>query len=76
MVENSMVMPTGVNTDRNRRRQVVFYGRVSSEHEAQLSALGNQLQWYDDIASRHKNWSVLRKYVDEGIIYGEQKLEI
>ena len=76
MVENSMVMPTGVNTDRNRRRQVVFYGRVSSEHEAQLSALGNQLQWYDDIASRHKNWSVLRKYVDEGIIYGEQKLKI
>ena len=67
MVENSMVMPMGVNTDRTRRRQVVFYGRVSSEHEAQLSALENQLQWYDDIAARHKNWNVLRKYVDEGI---------
>ena len=64
MVENSMVMPMGVNTDRTRRRQVVFYGRVSSEHEAQLSALENQLQWYDDIAARHKNWNVLRKYVD------------
>ena len=38
MVENSMVMPTGVNTNRNRQRRVVFYGRVSSEHEAQLSA--------------------------------------
>lgn len=76
MVENSMVMPMGVNTDRTRRRQVVFYGRVSSEHEAQLSALENQLQWYDDIAARHKNWNVLRKYVDEGIIYGEQKLKI
>ena len=36
MVENSMVMPTGVNTNRNRQRRVVFYGRVSSEHEAQL----------------------------------------
>lgn len=33
MVENSMVMPMGVNTDRTRRRQVVFYGRVSSEDE-------------------------------------------
>lgn len=33
MVENSMVMPTGVNTNRNRQRRVVFYGRVSSEHE-------------------------------------------
>ena len=30
MVENSMVMPTGVNTNRNRQRRVVFYGRVSS----------------------------------------------
>lgn len=76
MVESSMVMPMGVNTDRTQRRQVVFYGRVSSEHEAQLSALENQLQWYDDIAARHKNWNVLRKYVDEGIIYGEQKLKI
>ena len=44
MVENSMVMPTGVNTNRNRQRRVVFYGRVSSEHEAQLSALENQLK--------------------------------
>lgn len=67
MVENSMVMPTGVNTNRNRQRRVVFYGRVSSEHEAQLSALENQIQWYDDIATRHQNWMVLRKYVDEGI---------
>ena len=25
--------------DRNRERQVVFYGRVSTEHEAQISAL-------------------------------------
>lgn len=33
MVESSMVMPMGVNTDRTQRRQVVFYGRVSSEDE-------------------------------------------
>ena len=30
--------------DRNRERTVVFYGRVSTEHEAQLSALENQMQ--------------------------------
>ena len=30
--------------DRNRARQVGIYGRVSTEHEAQLSALENQLQ--------------------------------
>ncbi len=30
--------------DKNRPRTVVFYGRVSTEHEAQLSALENQMQ--------------------------------
>ena len=34
--------------DRNRPHNIVFYGRVSTEHEAQLSALENQMQWYDD----------------------------
>ena len=41
--------------DRNRPRKVVFYGRVSTEHEAQLSALENQMQWYEDIAKRFPN---------------------
>jgi len=72
MVESSMVMPMGVNTDRTQRRQVVFYGRVSSEHEAQLAALENQIQWYDDIAAKNPNWYILKKYIDEEIIYGEQ----
>lgn len=53
--------------DRNRERTVVYYGRVSTEHEAQLAALENQLQWYDDQTARHSNWNVLRKYIDEGI---------
>ena len=48
----------------------------SSEHEAQLAALENQIQWYDDIAAKNPNWYILKKYIDEGIIYGEQKLKI
>ena len=76
MIENGMVMPTDVNLDRKRQRKVVFYGRVSTEHEAQLAALENQMQWYDDQAKYHPNWNVLKKYIDEGIIYGEQKLKI
>ena len=65
---NRMVMPTNVNVvDRNRKRRVVYYGRVSTEHEAQLSALQNQLQWYDDQTKYHSNWTVLKKYIDEGI---------
>lgn len=52
---------------RNRSAKVVFYGRVSTEHEAQTYALGNQLQWYDELAKEHLNWHVIEKYVDEGI---------
>ena len=75
--ENKVVLPTNVSTfDRDRQRSVVFYGRVSTEHEAQLAALENQIQWYDDIAAKNPNWYILKKYIDEGIIYGEQKLEI
>lgn len=53
--------------DRNRARKVAIYGRVSTEHEAQLSALDNQLQWYDDQVRYHPNWDVVARYIDEGI---------
>ena len=53
--------------DRNRPRVVAIYGRVSTEHEAQLSALGNQMQWYEDQAKYHPNWTVVETYIDEGI---------
>jgi len=39
-------MYNNIMLDRNRPRKVVFYGRVSTDHEAQLSALENQIQWY------------------------------
>ena len=65
---NRVVMPTNVSLyDRDRDRIVVYYGRVSSEHEAQLSALANQMQWYDDQTKYHPNWRVVEKYIDEGI---------
>ncbi|MCI6935643.1 MAG: recombinase family protein [Clostridiales bacterium] len=53
--------------DRNRLRRVAIYGRVSTEHEAQLSALENQLQWYEDQVRYHPNWVVESRYIDEGI---------
>lgn len=71
--DNKVVLPTNVSKlDRNRERAIVFYGRVSTEHEAQLSALEHQMQWYDDQAKYHPNWNVLKKYIDEEIIYGER----
>ena len=60
-------LPNTIRLDRNRDRRIVFYGRVSTEHEAQLAALENQMQWYDDQAKYHPNWTVLDRYIDEGI---------
>ena len=65
---NKLILPKDIIlADRERERTIVYYGRVSTEHEAQLSALENQLQWYDDQSKYHPNWKVLRKYIDEGI---------
>lgn len=48
-------------------RNVAIYARVSTEHEAQLSALENQVQYYDDILSKHPDWVLYDRYIDEGI---------
>ena len=42
-----------LGTYKNRPRTVVFYGRVSTEHEQQISALGNQMEWYANLAERN-----------------------
>lgn len=48
-----------MNLDRNRDRRMVFYGRVSTQHEQQKDALSNQMQWYDDQLKYHPigSWS-------------------
>ena len=35
------------------KRKVVIYARVSTEHEAQISALENQLDWYKPLLDFH-----------------------
>ncbi|MFA9466435.1 MAG: recombinase family protein [Velocimicrobium sp.] len=47
--------------------KVVVYARVSTEHEAQLLALDNQLDWYKEILNRNKEWELVDTYVDRGI---------
>lgn len=49
------------------KRKVAIYARVSSEHEAQLSALDNQVQYYDNIIAMHPDWILYKRYIDEGI---------
>ena len=50
-----------------RKKRVVFYGRVSTTSEEQLSALENQMQWYQDLVEAHPEWEVVGVYEDEGI---------
>ena len=50
-----------------RKRKVAIYARVSTEHEAQLSALDNQVQYYDDILKKNPDWILYDRYIDEGI---------
>ena len=38
---------------RDKPCRAVIYGRASTEHEAQVKALQNQMQWYDDVARFH-----------------------
>lgn len=65
--QDTLVMPFDLIKDKNRLRKVVFYGRVSTEHEAQLSAMENQKEWYWDQAKHHVNWDIVSEYFDEGI---------
>ena len=56
----------GVNSD-FEHRNVAIYARVSTDHEAQLSALENQIDWYKPILAARPNWTLMAQYIDEGI---------
>ena len=45
-------------------RTVAIYARVSTEHEAQISALGNQVQYYDNILEQHPDWKLYDRYIE------------
>lgn len=54
-------------TSVNDKVRVCFYGRVSTQHEAQMNALDNQIQWYDSILRDHPNWEKVAIYTDRGV---------
>ena len=37
-------------------RKVAIYARVSTEHEAQLSALESQIEYHDMLLENHNDW--------------------
>lgn len=50
-----------------RRREVVFYGRVSTQSDEQLSAFDNQMVWYNQLLAMHPEWTVVGRYEDAGV---------
>ena len=50
-----------------KERLVARYARVSTEHEAQISALENQVQYYDNLFQYHPEWKLYKRYIYEGI---------
>lgn len=49
------------------RVRVAFYCRVSTQHESQIGALENQIQWCDSILRDHPNWEKVEIFYDKGI---------
>ena len=58
----------GLNSD-FQKRDVAIYARVSTEHEAQLSALGNQLDWYKPILAARPDWTLTAQYMANWSFY-------
>lgn len=46
------------------KRRIVIYARVSTDHDAQLSALENQIDWYKPILELHPEWTLVGQYID------------
>ena len=47
--------------------RVVYYARVSTDKDAQINSLDNQIFYYDDLIKKNINWTFAGGYVDEGI---------
>lgn len=55
------------NRYKTSKVRTVWYGRVSTQHEAQVNAFENQLDFYNDILRKHSNWELVGHYSDKGI---------
>ncbi len=53
--------------------RVTFYARVSTDMDAQLNSLENQIQYYTELIQNKPNWTFVPGYVDEGISGGTTK---
>jgi DNA invertase Pin-like site-specific DNA recombinase len=47
--------------------RVTFYARVSSEKDAQLNSLDNQISFFTDFIQSNPKWTYVPGYIDEGL---------
>ncbi len=47
--------------------RVGYYARVSTDKDDQLNSLENQQNYFEEMISENKNWTLVRGYIDEGI---------
>lgn len=47
--------------------RVTFYARVSTEKDAQLNSLDNQISFYSNMIKKNPNWQYVEGYIDEGL---------
>ena len=57
----------------DRPLRVTFYARVSTDMDAQLNSLENQIQYYTEFIQSKPNWVFVPGYIDEGISGGSTK---
>ena len=50
--------------------RVTFYARVSTDMDAQLNSLENQVQYYTELIQSRPKWTFVPGYIDEGISGG------
>ena len=50
-----------------KKKKVVVYCRVSTDHEDQKNSLENQRLFFEDYVEKEKNWDLVGIYADEGI---------
>ncbi len=47
--------------------RVTYYARVSSDSDAQLNSLDNQVAYYEDLIRKNLPWTFIPGYIDEGL---------
>ena len=47
--------------------RVTDYSRVSTDHLEQQNSLKNQIEYFDEMIKKNKNWIYVQGYVDDGI---------